>query len=112
MQVREFYKYVNDPSLMEPAVLPQLQKLVDDFPYFQPAHILLSIAAKRFDAALYQKTLKKTAIVVSNREHLFQLIHSVTDEKVQTQSEVSKEPLIVTQPPVVGLKTEIPSAEL
>lgn len=75
MQVSELEKYIQNPRLMNAPVIADLQKLVNDFPYFQSAHILLSLAAKKWDASVYQQSLKKTAVVVSSRSHLYKLIH-------------------------------------
>ncbi len=77
MQAADIIKYIEDPQLLNEQSVSQLQKLVSDFPYFQPAHLLLSMAAKKWDASVYQQTLKKTAIVAPNRAHLFELIHNL-----------------------------------
>ena len=74
MQAKEFINYIKNPNSLEKESVKELQKLVNDFPYFQSAHLLLSLASKKWDASVYQKSLKKTAIVVTNRSHLFNLI--------------------------------------
>jgi hypothetical protein len=83
MQAQELIKYINDPDLLEKESIPHLQKLVSDFPYFQSGHILLSLAAKKWDASVYQQSIKKTAIVVTNRAHLYELI--TAPEKVKEE---------------------------
>jgi hypothetical protein len=75
MQTADLIKYVNNPHLLDKTSVKELQKLVADFPYFQSAHLLLSLASKKWDASVYQQSLKKTAIVATNRSHLFNLIH-------------------------------------
>ena len=77
MQAKEFINYIKNPNSLEKESVKELQKLVNDFPYFQSAHLLLSLASKKWDASVYQKSLKKTAIVVTNRSHLFNLIQKV-----------------------------------
>ena len=77
MQAKEFINYIKNPNSLEKDSVKELQKLVNDFPYFQSAHLLLSLASKKWDASVYQKSLKKTAIVVTNRSHLFNLIQKV-----------------------------------
>jgi hypothetical protein len=79
MLAQTLINYIKNPHLMDKESVPQLQKLVRDFPYFQAGHILLSLAAKKWDASVYQQSLKKTAIIVSNRSHLFHLINSLED---------------------------------
>lgn len=80
MQAAELLNYINNPHLLTKQSIKPLQKLVKDFPYFQSAHLLLSLAAKKWDASVYQQSLKKTAIIVTNRSHLFQLIHRLDDD--------------------------------
>ncbi len=82
MQAAELLKYIHQPQSLEKGSVEQLQKLVADFPYFQSAHILLSIASKKWDPGTYQQSLKKTAIVSNNRAHLFQLIHRLEEQEV------------------------------
>lgn len=77
MQAADFKKYSENLHLLNKQSISDLQQLVKDFPYFQSAHILLSLASKKWDASLYQQSLKKTAIVVTNRAHLFHLIHKL-----------------------------------
>ena len=77
MQAKEFINYIKNPNSLEKESVKELQKLVNDFPYFQSAHLLLSLASKKWDASVYQKSLKKTAIVVTNRSHLFNLIQKI-----------------------------------
>lgn len=81
MQPAELLKYIENPALLTKQSVKQLQKLVDDFPYFQSAHILLSVASKKWDTSVYQQSLKKTAIVATNRTHLFNLIHQAEHEE-------------------------------
>lgn len=83
MQAADLVKYIHNPSLLDKQSLPHLQKLVKDFPYFQSAHILLSLASKKWDASVYQQSLKKSAIVVTNRAHLFHLIHRLEQTPIE-----------------------------
>ncbi|MBL7921388.1 MAG: hypothetical protein JNJ40_13810 [Bacteroidia bacterium] len=77
MQAAQLLKYIKDPALLDKQSTAELQKLVSDFPYFQAAHLLLSMSSKKWDASVYQQSLKKTAIVATNRAHLFHLIHQL-----------------------------------
>ncbi len=79
MQAQTLINYIKNPALLPKESVLELQKLVQDFPYFQSAHLLLSLAGKKWDASLYQQSLKKTAIVISNRAHLFNLINGMDD---------------------------------
>jgi hypothetical protein len=88
MQAADILNYIKNPQLLNKQSIKPLQKLVKDFPYFQSAHVLLSLAAKTWDASVYQQSLKKTAIVVTNRSHLFQLIHQLEND---TSEHLAKE---------------------
>ena len=90
MQASKFNQLIKSPFHIEKESIADLEQLVNDFPYFQSAHILLNLAAKRWDANLYQKHLKKTAILVSNRSHLFKLIHA-QENIAESNSFITKE---------------------
>lgn len=98
MQAADFVKYIKDPKLLDKESITHLQKLVIDFPYFQSAHILLSIASKKWDAAVYQQSLKTTAIVSASRSHLFKLIHQEDNTEVET----------IPEPAVVQISPDLP----
>jgi len=85
MRAEEFIKYIKEPHLLKKEDIPGLQKLVEDFPYFQAGHLLLSLASKKWDASIYQQSLKKTAIIASNRNQLYKLIHEpvVVKEEIE-----------------------------
>lgn len=85
MQQNEFIALIKNPKLLEKHHVAALQKLCVDFPYFQPANILLSMAAKKWDASVYQQRLKKTAIVATNRTRLFELIHQMDEPNEQLE---------------------------
>lgn len=87
MQAAELLKYIHQPHTLQKESVEQLQKLVADFPYFQSAHVLLSLASKQWDPAAYQQSLKKTAIVSNNRSHVFHLIHRL-EEQLQQPAQV------------------------
>ncbi len=101
MQAATLMKYVKDPALLDRESVPALQQLVKDFPYFQPAHLLLSIAAKRWDSSVYQQSLKRTAIVVNNRSHLFELIHRYGEVETPAAEKIT-EPEIQEPPQTAG----------
>ncbi len=88
MQAAELLKYIKNPALLDKQSTGDLEKLVKDFPYFQSAHLLLSIASKKWDASVYQQSLKKTAIVATNRAHLFHLIHQLENNNIVEKEEV------------------------
>jgi hypothetical protein len=76
---------VNQSELIDLIAMPQqassadmakLQSLKKQFPFFQSAHLLLSLVSKRHDSGLFQQTLKSTAISVPNRSRLYFLLNN------------------------------------
>jgi hypothetical protein len=106
MKASDLIKYINNPALLGKENIPELQKLVKDFPYFQSGHILLSLAAKKWDASVYQQSIKKTAIVVSNRAHLYELIHQRVEPENQIEVKL-EEKLIEKQADKEEIKAAI-----
>ncbi|MEI6021428.1 MAG: hypothetical protein WCR21_09895, partial [Bacteroidota bacterium] len=115
MQAIKFNQLIQNPSTLEKEDLAQLQQLVNDFPYFQSAHMLLNIAAKRWDAGLYEKNLKRTDIAVSNRSHLFHLLHKqeqIIEQKEKQTDHASEISLNKIELPVVEIQDTSISEEI
>jgi hypothetical protein len=82
MQAGEFIKYIEDPHKLDQQSVMKLRALVEDFPYFQSAHILLSLASRKWDSTTFQQSIGKTAIITGSRAHLFRLVKSMEDGTV------------------------------
>ena len=59
MQAKTLINYIKNPALLDKESVPQLQKLAQDFPYFQGAHILLSLLVKNGMRRCISNRLKK-----------------------------------------------------
>jgi hypothetical protein len=93
MNPQEFETYVSQPTLLRKETIPDLEQLVKDFPYFQAAHMLLTLAGKKHDARIYQQSLRKTAIVSTSRSQLFHLVQSL-EKQIETEKQVQNVPAI------------------
>jgi hypothetical protein len=91
MRAERFQKIINDPQVLQKEDLAELQQLTVDFPYFHAAHILLSMAAKKWDTSIYQKSLKRTAIIAPNRARLFDLIQGMDALPVERADESARQ---------------------
>jgi hypothetical protein len=94
MRAEELNKYIHQPHLLKEEDIPALKKLVEDFPYFQSAHLLLTLAGRKWDAAVYQQSLRKTAIVSTNRSQLYKLIQkfdNIHDKALSSEKSVNTE---------------------
>lgn len=74
MQPHKFYTLVQHPDQLKARDMAELELLVKEFPYFQAAHILLTLNGRMNDARIYQKTLGRTAVSVSSRTQLLHLV--------------------------------------
>jgi hypothetical protein len=83
MQAGELLSLIKNPASLKQEDVARLERITSDFPYFQPAQLLLCMAARKWDAGVYQHQLKRTAITASSRSHLYDLIKGV-EKDMQT----------------------------
>lgn len=101
MNSDKLYAFVNDRSLLANGNLAELEQLTAQFPYFQTAHLLYSMASKKNDASLFQRSIKKAAIVAVSRKHLYHLLYNevvpIKNEVVQTEEPKVEQPIVTTK---------------
>ena len=83
---RHIIDYIRRPDTIDDDAIAQLQALTRDHPYFHVARILLLQGLYKKHDPAYDETLRRTAILVPNREAIFRL----TEEPHYTQAEESK----------------------
>ena len=89
MKQTELIQLISTPHKSNYGDLEKLQDLKKQFPFFQSAHMLLTLVSKKFDSGIYQNTLRKTAISIPNRSRLYNLLN--TAESVKEEVEVQKQ---------------------
>lgn len=75
MKQNEFIELVKNPSSASADDLVKIQELKRQFPFFQSAHLLLTLVSKKYDSGIYLQTLRKTAISIPNRSQLYFLLN-------------------------------------
>ena len=75
MQKDEFYKYAEHPELLDKESIALLTELVNAFPYFQTARLLLTKALHEQKNFYFDSQLKITASYFSDRKQLHQFIN-------------------------------------
>ena len=103
MQKDEFYKYVEHPELLDKESVALLTELVNAFPYFQTARLLLTKALHEQKNFYFDSQLKITATYFSDRKQLQRFINQKALAEVK--AEVSSEILEVT--PILEKNTPI-----
>jgi len=89
MQKQRFIDIIKKPQQLEFSHLAELEMLVNEYPFFESAHLLYTKGLHKYQAINYSKQLRKTAIVVNSRSVLYELLHRTEpslvneDEKVE-----------------------------
>jgi hypothetical protein len=113
MKVEQFIDLMNNPSLLEEAHVPAIEKIIADYPYFQTAHLLYAKALNNVKHINYHSALKRTAVIAGNRAVLYRLINSPVNkpiEKEQTKTVVA--PIEEIKPEPVSKEVEKPLKEV
>ena len=92
MKQSELIQLISAPYSSGFGDMEKLQELKKQFPFFQSAHMLLTLVSKKFDSGIYQDTLRKTAISIPNRARLYNLLNSAetVKEEVAVQKQTSE----------------------
>lgn len=106
MQAAELLSFIKNPGLLNQEDVKRLEELTADFPYFQPAQLLLCIAARKWDAGVYQHQLKRSAIAAASRSRLYDLIKQVEKEMAQAPAVGSEQEPVTTPPKIKDPSTE------
>lgn len=85
MQIHDLIKYIKNPQLLQPLSIDELEQLEKQHPYFQTVKLLTLKHAYVFDKSGYQSRLHKTALYITDRRILYELIFPL--EKQETSSD-------------------------
>jgi hypothetical protein len=88
----ELIQLISKPHRSNFDDMQKLVELKEQFPFFQSAHMLLTLVSKKFDSGIYQDTLRKTAISIPNRARLYNLLNApeVIEEEVVTEKQTTE----------------------
>ena len=91
MNRTDFFAMIEDREPIKKATLSEIYELVDMFPYFQSAHLLLLKGLNDNDDVRFNKQLRRSALYVANRENLYYYLNPrLTD--IATQESVVVQP--------------------
>ena len=91
MNREEFISFIKSPAKLNKESLPEINELIDEFPYFQTGHLLFLKNLHLLDHIRFGSQLKKSAIFVANRELLYRLLNESTHEEKIEKAEDGKE---------------------
>jgi len=74
MNREEFISYLREPASLDKKSLPEINELIEEFPFFQSGHLLFLKNLNNLDHIRFGSQLKKSSSIVSNRERLYDLL--------------------------------------
>jgi hypothetical protein len=88
MQKQQFIDIIKKPQQLEFSHLAELEMLVNEYPFFESAHLLYTKGLHKYQVINYSKQLRKTAIVVNSRSVLYELLHRAEPSLVNEAEKV------------------------
>ncbi|MFA6402675.1 MAG: hypothetical protein WCX31_13815 [Salinivirgaceae bacterium] len=74
MNKEDFYSYLTHPELLDDRSLPFLEKILEEYPYFQSVRLLYIKNLNNQGSIRYDRELRKTAVWITDRSKLFYLL--------------------------------------
>ena len=71
-----FLNLLNKPEDLKKNDFKILSNIIENYPYFAPAKILQLLLSKKFKSFEYYKILKSTAVLASDRKHLYNIVNN------------------------------------
>ncbi|MBM3420363.1 MAG: hypothetical protein FJY11_04430 [Bacteroidetes bacterium] len=97
MNRKEFHNLVRNPGLIDRAAITELKEVLQLFPWFQSAHLLLLKGLKNTDDIRFDSQLRESAPHIADRTALYFLINrnavaEVTEDEPVWQEVVARRP--------------------
>ena len=93
MLQQQFIHLIKQPYQIESSQMAELELLINEYPFFESAHLLYTKGLHEQNAINYSKQLRKTAIVANSRAVLYELIHQKTNrvtEEVSVKTNINE----------------------
>jgi hypothetical protein len=76
MKRENIIAFVHDPSILDQSSLGELEELLDTYPWFQTAHLLVAKNHHNIDSIKFHEVLRDSAAYAGDRTVLYHLIHA------------------------------------
>jgi len=76
MNKSEFFDFVNNPDRLNKDTVSSLNEIIDEYPWFQTARLLLVKNLHLIDHVKFNSELKTAAAFIADRQRLFDLVHN------------------------------------
>lgn len=87
MEKNLLFSFIRQPDQMTAEHNQVLKDTISDYPYFHSAHLLLLYNLKKISEDQYNQQLRKSALFVSDRQILFNLLYGFNSEFEEPESE-------------------------
>ena len=74
MNKKEFINYLEHPNLLNNKSIDEINELINEYPYFQTAHLLSVKNLHNIESIRFTNQLKKSVAYITNREILYYLL--------------------------------------
>jgi hypothetical protein len=100
MNLDKLLAYVRDPESVGVDATAELEALVQEFPYFQAAHLLLLKHYKQQNSSRFNRQLRRTAMLAPSRVQVYQLVGEWPQETEQesVSAATATDPIPSTEP--------------
>ena len=85
MNRNDFINMMSDTSSVKPSMIGEVYELIDIFPYFQSAHLLLLKGLHNIADVKFENQLRSSAIHIADREVLYYLLTDKTDKLLNSR---------------------------
>ena len=89
MNRNDFIRIIHDTGAVDRIMIGEVRELLDLFPYFQSAHLLLLKGLHNTSDVKFENQLKQSALYIADREVLYYLLEK-KPESVSGQTEIEK----------------------
>ena len=103
-------KYIRQPGKLDQNTLPEIEELLNAFPYFQTAYLLHVKNHHNIKSLKFNDSLKSASARIGDRSVLYHLIHDLISEKLSKDNELI-DAFIQTQPRIIPGKGELKDQE-
>jgi hypothetical protein len=99
MNRNEFLNIIRNTGQIDRQTMGEVRELLDIFPWFQSAHLLLLKGLHNTEDVKFETQLKKSAVFVADREILYYLLTASGKEKKEPPVDEIRQPVILADAP-------------
>ncbi len=111
MNREEFISYLRNPASLDKKSLPEINELIEEFPFFQSGHLLFLKNLHNLDHIRFGSQLKKSSAIVVDRERLYDLLFPNIGQETELHVERNDEEDAKVVPEEAGTEPLIEKTE-